>query len=61
MIIKTKTGSLKRLAPIINHGNSFKGTLSKIMSVLTGIYVCLRCRHINLLFHSMTDDLSIAI
>lgn len=59
MIIKTKTGSLKRLAPIINHGNSFKGTLSKIMSVL--IYVCLRCRHINLLFHTMTDDLSIAI
>lgn len=59
MIIKTKTGSLKRLAPIINHGNSFKGTLSKIMSVL--IYVCLKCRHINLLFHTMTDDLSIAI
>lgn len=60
MIFKPKTGSLKRLAPIINHANSFKGTLSKIMSVL--IYVCLRCRHINLLFfHTMTDDLSIAI
>lgn len=59
MIIKIKIGSLKRFVLIINYVNSFKGIFSKIMSVF--IYVCLRCRYINLFFYIMIDDLSIVI